>query len=323
MSNSSSFVDVDSHSSSGLEDATSALSISTNSRASSIEPTPLTRANLNAHTMAATEPSVRRQFVCPDHGAFWKKVPPQGNKRDGTCVATCKKCPVINGARQKFVAIPIDQERGKGLFRCGECANIWTSNTACRSLAQYCWAEDCTARDRMHGEYPAEVRAPDPGWLRARRFAQRQQDTPTIDENAPVNFEEANYFPPAGDGGAGDWNAADAGSTQSERSARSIRSDGFGGPDAPGGTRGAARRRRPHHCSGCATGACKQPPPPSRPHESSGSTAATMSGRTWSTANSEWSVGSVHTERSPAPESRSRRRMFIGGGRVSESVPVS
>lgn len=249
-----------------------------------------TRANLQALDQALRDAAgyVRRQFVCPEHGAFWKKVPSGGNKRGGLCVARCKRCPVINGVGQKYVAIPVDQERGKGLYTCDECENTWTSNTACRSLQQYCFAEDCTARDRMHGVFPREIRAPDPGWLRAKRFVKARRDMPTVDETAPFEM----------DGGGGNEGALD--------------------PQPPRLRPPANGRRHAHWCTGCATGACKEPPPASRPHESTGSTASTVSGKTWSTANSEWSAGSMHSDRSPATQSRSRRRMFLAGGQASQ-----
>ena len=297
-SSSASFELVEEGSDSGtasIEDALAGLSFDSGS-SSSMPVVQPTLANVRAHTHAQTqaqaEPSVRRQFVCPEHGAFWKKVPAAGNKRNGACVARCKKCPVVAGVGLKYVAIPVDEERGKGLYHCRECANTWTSNTACRKLAQYCFAEGCTARDHMIGELPSELRAPDPGWLRARRFARARARNPTIDEHAPFDAE-------AGLGGEG----------------------GTGG--GMGGGVGGARQRRAHFCAGCATGACKQPPPLSPVHESTGSTAATMSGGTWSTANSEWSVGSVHTERSPATTSRSRRRQFLGGGRAADEAPTT
>ena len=250
---------------------------------------PPTRANMQALEQAQRDEGghVRRQFVCPEHGAFWKKVPAAGNKRGGLCVARCKRCPVVNGAGLKYVAIPVEQERGKGLYTCDECENTWTSNTACRSLQQYCFAEGCTARDRMHGVYPREVRAPDPGWLRAKRFAKARRDMPPIDEDAPVH----SGAPESTEGGGGAFEPPEP----------RLRSP-------PNG------RRHAHWCAGCATGACKEPPPPSRPHESTGSTASSVSGRTWSTANSDWSAGSAHSDRSPATQSRSRRRMFLAGG---------
>ena len=252
-----------------------------------------TRANLEALAQAerVAAGTVRRQFVCPAHGAFWKKVPAGGNKAGGLCVARCKRCPVVNGVGLKYVAIPIEQERGKGLYTCNECQNTWTSNTACRSLAQYCFAEGCTARDRMQGVFPHEIRAPDPGWLRARRFAKARRDMPGIDENAPVDV--------------------------SNHSAH----HGGGAPEPSPSLRTPPNgRRHEHWCSGCATGACRQPPPASLRHESTGSTASSVSGRTWSTANSAWSAGSVHTDRSPATQSCSRRRKFLAGGATAQSA---
>ena len=285
-----------------IEDELAQLSL--NASSGNLAPTlanvPPTIANVRALAQAQAAPSVRRQFVCPEHGTYWKKVPPEGNKQNGACVARCKKCPLVNGVGIKYVAIPVDEERGKGLFHCRECDNTWTSNTACRKLTQYCWAEGCTARDNMIGELPSEIRSPDPGWMRARRFARARANNPTIDEDAPFQMPEAH----AGGGGGAD--GVDG---------------GFG---AGVGSGGAARRRRPHHCAGCATGECKQPPPLSPVHVSTGSTAATISGKTWSTANSEWSLGSVHTDRSPATTSRSRRRRFLGGGRAADAEePIS
>jgi hypothetical protein len=48
-----------------------------------------------------------------------------------------------------------------------------------------------------------------------------------------------------------------------------------------------------HFCSGCATGACKLPPPISKRHVSTGSTAPTLSQATWSTASGT-SISSSH-----------------------------
>ena len=279
--------------------ATSASSFATEGSGDDVAVASPTRANLAAHlreqqASVPSVPSVRRQFVCPDHGSFWKKVPVGGNKRDGSCVARCKKCPVINGLGVKYHAIPVEEERGKGLFECPECGNVWTSNTACRSLAQYCFVENCSGRDAMCGVFPKEIRAPDPGWLRARRFARGRARNPTIDENAPFNGDV--------DGGDGAFPLG----VDSERA-----------PQMPQ----SRQSRRKHFCAGCEAGTCKHPPPPSTIHESSGSTAATMSGKTWSTCNSEWSVGSVHTGdtmRSPATQSRSRRRRFYAGGRAAD-----
>ena len=69
---------------------------------------------------------------------------------------------------------------------------------------------------------------------------------------------------------------------------------GGGGKGGGGGGRGGKINligspgwQRDHLCSGCATGACRRPPPISRVHVSTGSTATcSISTRTWSSAGS-------------------------------------
>ena len=113
---------------------------------------PLTRSRLEQHTKledsllfrAITE---RRQFNCPTHGTFWKKT--YSHKP----VARCKPCNRAHGGQggPKYLAIPIDEERGQGLYECVECAHVWTSNHACRSLQQYCSQEGCAAAEAQRG----------------------------------------------------------------------------------------------------------------------------------------------------------------------------
>ena len=77
-------------------------------------------------------------------------------------------------------------------------------------------------------------------------------------------------------------------------------SSGGGGSVAGGSARrtGGGKKAGPaskmkHFCSGCATGACKLPPPISKRHVSTGSTAPTLSQATWSTASGT-SISSSH-----------------------------
>ena len=283
---------------------------------------PLSIENVRAHARRVrSDEAQRRFFNCPTHGPFWKKVI---HKRNGVAVARCKRCPP---GQPKLVALPLEEERGRGLFECTECGNVWTSNTACRTLAQYCFAEGCSARDR--GIFPKAMRAPDPGWLRARRYAKhaarlRDPDDAArlrdIDENTAEGGEDSGVrvdaakFSNFGGGGGGDDCSATVGrDTASDREFCSVAGDRPVPTLRPG-------VRRKHSCSGCATGVCKQPPPPSPAHESTGSTAGTLSDATWSTANSQWSEGSIHTQRSPAHESTSRRRKFIHGAVASGSA---
>ena len=118
----------------------------------SVGTAPLTRSRLEQHTKledsllfrAITE---RRQFHCPTHGTFWKKT--YSHKP----VARCKPCNRAHGGQggPKYLAIPIDEERGQGLYECVECAHVWTSNHACRSLQQFCSQEGCAAAEAQRG----------------------------------------------------------------------------------------------------------------------------------------------------------------------------
>ena len=250
---------------------------------------PLTAENLNAHTRRSTA-TERRMFVCERHGVFWKKVPVGGNKSNGQAVAGCSRCGPANTT--KLLVLPREEERGKGLFECSECGNVWTSNSACRKLAQYCWAEGCSRAERQEATFPGDIRTVDPPWLRARNRARNRGGAD--DPGSDGGFEALDPIAEEG--------------TAPPSSGPALRVP-------PGG--------RKHHCSGCATGACKLEPPPSRLHVPSGSTCPTLSDKTWSTIGSEWSDGSVRTDRSPANRSRSRRRRFYAGGNAAGSAQAA
>ena len=115
---------------------------------------PLTRSRLAQHTkredsLLFTAITERRQFNCPTHGTFWKKT--YSNKP----VARCKPCNRAHGGQggPKYLAIPVAEERGQGLYECAECAHVWTSNQACRSLQQYCSKGDCAAAEAQRGTW--------------------------------------------------------------------------------------------------------------------------------------------------------------------------
>ena len=232
--------------------------------AAGVAPAALTTDNLTHHdrqlkaTASALTTIERRQFVCPKHGPFWKQVVA------AKPVARCKSCnreeaeadPKSQGG-PKYTAIPKEEERGRGLFRCPSCGHTWTSNTACRGLQQYCQNENCDAAEREIGAFPAEIREPLP-------------PRPYFRKRRPMDAVPENGVSEAGD---------------------------FGGGGGGGG--GRIGQRRPHWCSGCATGACKRKPPESTIHESTGSTAPTLSVKTWTTNGSvAWSEGSSQSRRS-------------------------
>ena len=149
-------------------------------------PAPLTTDNLTHHdrqlkaTASALTTIERRQFVCPKHGPFWKQVVA------AKPVARCKSCnreeaeadPKSQGG-PKYTAIPKEEERGRGLFRCPSCGHTWTSNTACRGLHQYCQNEHCDAAEREIGAFPAEIREP----LPPRPYFRKRRPMDAVPEN--------------------------------------------------------------------------------------------------------------------------------------------
>ena len=148
-------------------------------------------------TASALTTIERRQFVCPKHGPFWKQVVA------AKPVARCKSCnreeaeadPKSQGG-PKYTAIPKEEERGRGLFRCPSCGHTWTSNTACRGLHQYCQNEHCDAAEREIGAFPAEIREP----LPPRPYFRKRRPMDAVPENG---VSEGGDF--GGGGGGGDF----------------------------------------------------------------------------------------------------------------------
>ena len=62
----------------------------------------------------------------------------------------------------RLQAVALEEERGRGRFRCGTCGAQWTSNRACRGLGQLCQAEGCDAAERKELTFPHEIRQPKP-----------------------------------------------------------------------------------------------------------------------------------------------------------------
>ena len=262
--------------------------------AAGVAPAALTTDNLTHHdrqlkaTASALTTIERRQFVCPKHGPFWKQVVA------AKPVARCKSCnreeaeadPKSQGG-PKYTAIPKEEERGRGLFRCPSCGHTWTSNTACRGLQQYCQNENCDAAEREIGAFPAEIREP----LPPRPYFRKRRPMDAVPENGVSEGGGGDF---GGGGGGGDFGG---GGGFGDGGGGGGFGDGFGGGGGGGG--GRIGQRRPHWCSGCATGACKRKPPESTIHESTGSTAPTLSVKTWTTNGSvAWSEGSSQSRRS-------------------------
>ena len=127
---------------------------------------------LKLQTAEAVE---RRQFNCAQHGTFWKKVVARKP------VARCKECPFAN---PRLDAIPKHEERGRGHFVCAECGHHWSTNNACRSLAQACTADGCSAYERQLGTLPHKISKPV-----IHRF--RRRPPPSIREDQVEHFTSA------------------------------------------------------------------------------------------------------------------------------------
>lgn len=298
---------------SSLASSLESLALSETSDAAPPGTVPLTRKGLEQHTRLMRGVPQRRQFNCPTHGVFFKKVLP---KTDGRCVARCRRC---NGEALKasvaageacepgrrrreatlgprLEAVPLEEERGRGLFVCRSCNGTWTSNRACRSLAQWCSHVGCeaaAARGEAEGELPVEIRPVEPVWSRNRRLGfprdrrPRNQEEDEQGGRQPALASVDERSPLTGDG-AGAGGGVAMGGGGGVVGGGDARSDG-------GGRRPRASLGRAHWCCGCAAGLCALPPPQSPRHFSTGSTQATPSVTTFSSNGSAFSVGSVQT----------------------------
>ncbi|KAH8076280.1 prolyl 4-hydroxylase alpha-subunit [Aureococcus anophagefferens] len=273
-------------------------------------------------------------------------------------VATCRRCAAApaGGPAPRLEALPVADECGRGRFECQECGHGWTSNTAHRSLAQYC--NECDAVDAQRGTFPLEIRAARPLWLihkLQKRYLEGRGAAPA--QNAPfagladIPEDAASEHPPpraappaappppssnsAAASGLGDGDycvVAPAGRADADEPAGTFYYDRARGGGGGGGTtyyeptpavadtkivvepregdaaaapplKAAPKRLglRAHHCSGCATGRCKRPPPVSKTHVSTGSTATSLSTKTWSTGGSSaYTCGSINSKYDPA-----------------------
>jgi hypothetical protein len=209
---------------------------------------------------------------------------------------------------ERLEAVPAAEERGRGTFCCVLCAHTWAADCV-RGLAQYCDAPGCDARANQTGTYPQNLRPATPFWVIQRNRGKWLHHHPAIPEHAAApsgsdgGVAGASGPSGGGGGGGGDGGGGGGGGMGGGEgggfggSMGGGGGGGFGGDIGGGGSAlrvrrsgGAARAKQgakgKHLCSGCASGACKLPPPLSKKHVSTGSTAPTLSQATWSTAPS-------------------------------------
>jgi len=245
----------------------------------------------------------RRQFNCPEHGIFFKKVPA------AKPVAKCAQC-VARGDTNKLVAVPREAEKGFGLFKCNKCSATWGSSKACRGLGQFCESPSCI--DDNVPQFPFKI-IKEKRYTRKNRRRPPPMATPNEEEEADFGYDGGAQNSAGfgggfasgggfagGSGGESNWRDGDG----AERSDRGERDDDYGAPgrypeqsqqrdgnsSANGGewqfATGGRDKKSRHRCTGCASGLCKSRDVPlSVRHFSTGSTASTCSEKTWSTTS--------------------------------------
>jgi hypothetical protein len=90
---------------------------------------------------------VTRQYKCPKHGSFWKKV------NAYKPVARCFGLP-NSYCGLKFDPLPREEERGEGVFECGECGHKWMDSLAMWDVAQFCPGTVPSADEQADGRVP-------------------------------------------------------------------------------------------------------------------------------------------------------------------------
>lgn len=229
----------------------------------------LTEQNLIKHDKTM-EVICRRQFRCPSHGVFFKKVP------DRKPVTTCPSCR-SEGKPKKWLAIPRKQEKGFGLFRCGMCQSTWGSSMACRSLGQFCGQDHCPGRETP--VFPFKILAQRRGGSGGRGRPIRKQSRPDALETIPEPAEQTfdHKFTRGGIGKQGYFQILEDQPHEISFPEEDIKAEAWGDD----GT-----RKLRHRCTGCDRGLCRDLKVPlSKAHKSTGSTAKTCSARTWSTCS--------------------------------------
>ncbi|KAL9190379.1 hypothetical protein ACHAXT_007590 [Thalassiosira profunda] len=201
----------------------------------------------------------RRQYncpLCPTEGrgknVFFKKVPSH---------KPIVKCPKCKRSRQgkcdRLYPIPRGEEKGYGLFKCGECQNKWGSSRAIGNVGQQCHV--CELAGNTAGKWVKPFRMEvvknkgrgiSGGGARPAGRGMRRQPRESIPEDAeaPSEYTPSDRNRATGGGGGGgagfDWVKVEE-------------ADG-GQEAAPAASRlSAYKSAAQHKCEGCATGACR------------------------------------------------------------------
>jgi len=212
----------------------------------------------------------RRQFNCPDcprHGrgphVFFKRVP----KMRPVC--KCPKCKrATRGKCNRLFAVPRDEERGYGLYRCDRCNDKWGSSRAVGGIGQECFT--CL---EVHGRSHVMVKPFRIEIPRRKKAGERRVRVPRDpireDEAEELGYGESDRRRNDAEGLLANPSSTYDYEPTSESESESGRNL-LGKSSKPEGYR--------HRCSGCATGTCRnRRVPKSLVHESDGDTASTRS----------------------------------------------
>lgn len=242
---------------------------------------PLTAEFLEEHdkkTVVIKDEMERRQFNCPDcprygRGSylFFKKVPAFKP------VIKCPQCKRASRGKCKRI-YPVEKgaEKGYGLFKCDTCGDKWGSSRAVSGIAQECYT--CLSKGNdgvMVKPFRLEV------WKKkSYKSSMKRVPREPIQEDASVerDYGEADEVRYQSEGGnALVRGVGDSAGTSYDVEPRNDDSsqESYMTPDSSS----RASRIPPgyqHHCSGCATGICKnRRVPKSEVHDSDGNTVST------------------------------------------------
>ena len=251
----------------------------------------LTVAALEAHERAtgggAGVGRERRMFVCEVHGPFFKRV--DALKPVARCfgVPGTKPC-----GRGRLDPVPREEERGEGLFECGQCGQKWADMLARWDVCQPCPGEKECEGEGEGGECgnlvaPFKLRPLPSMHQRSKTYRLKQYNKREGSSRAPSEsgLGGPTVYGPGGGGGGGGAGGGGGSYSGSDSYMQVGRGSGPGsssGSDSGGFTHvKREQKRRPrrsrHKCALCATGQCRQKPAASRPHLSTGSTVSNAS----------------------------------------------
>jgi hypothetical protein len=219
---------------------------------------------------ATKEKLVRRQFncpACPNHGrgdyVFFKKVPALKP------IVKCPQCKKASRGRcHRLYPVPVEAEKGYGLFKCTRCGDKWGSSRAVANLGQACFSCAKKGGDRDIFVKPFRLEVPKKESYAGRGMRRVPKEPIGEDEADEREYGDADR--------QRNGSSAQVGDSSFELQPREDSMEG-----ANGVVGASAPTRIPqgyrHKCAGCKSGVCKNRKiPKSEMHDvSDGNTVST------------------------------------------------